>query len=105
MPELTPSQPTPPKARDTLTVNEDEAVIVGDGLWDVASVTYKDQEVRFSLENEGKTLWLTGLRTLGATSSAAKKTFIIKFKSPDAKPKEVEFEVFDKRQEISTPKS
>lgn len=105
MPELTPPQPTPPKARDTLTVNEDEAVIVGDGLRDVASITYKDQEVRFTLENEGKSLRMTGLRALGATSSAAKKTFVLKFKSPDAKPKEVEFEVFDKKQEIASPKS
>jgi hypothetical protein len=105
MPELAPAQPTPPKARDTLTVNEDEAVIVGDGLRDVASITYKDQEVKFALENEGKSLRMSGLRALGATSSAAKKTFVLKFKSPDAKPKEVEFEVFDKRQEITTPKS
>ena len=105
MPELTPAQPTPPKARDTLSVNEDEAVIVGDGLRDVASVTYKEQEVRVTLENEGKRLRMTGLRALGATSSAAKKTFVLKFKSPDAKPKEVEFEVFDKKQEITSPKS
>jgi hypothetical protein len=105
MPELTPPQPTPPKARDTLTVNEDEAVIVGDGLRDVASITYKDQEVRFAPENEGKSLRMTGLRALGATSSAAKKTFVLKFKSPDAKPKEVQFEVFDKKQEITGPKS
>ncbi|MET0623265.1 MAG: hypothetical protein ABW250_09820 [Pyrinomonadaceae bacterium] len=105
MPELTPPQPTPPKAKDTLTVNEDEAVIVGDGLRDVASITYKDQEVRFAPENEGKSLRMTGLRSLGATSSAAKKTFVLKFKSPDAKPKEVEFEVFDKKQEITNPKS
>lgn len=105
MPELAPAQPAPPKAKDTLTVNEDEAVIVGDGLKDVASVTYKDQDVRFTPENEGKSLRLTGLRALGATATASPKTFVLKFKSPDAKPKEVEFVVFDKRQEISTPKS
>jgi len=105
MPELAPAQPALPKAGDTLTVNEDEAVIVGDGLKDVASVTYKDQDIRFALENEGKSLQMTGLRALGATSSAAKKIFVLKFKSPDAKPKEVEFKVFDKRQEITTLKS
>jgi hypothetical protein len=104
MPELAPAQPAPPKAGDTLTVNEDEAVIVGDGLKDVASVAYKDQDVRFVLQNEGKSLRLIGLKALGATSSAAKKTFVLKFKSPDAKPKEVEFEVFDERQEITISK-
>ena len=30
IPELTPKQPAPPKAKESLTVNEDEAVIVGD---------------------------------------------------------------------------
>lgn len=104
MPELAPAQPAPPKAKDTLTVNADVAEIVGDGLKDVASIAYREQEVKFTVENEGKSLRLTGLKALGATLTAAKTTFVLKFKSPDAKPKEVEFEVFDEKQLIKIPK-
>jgi hypothetical protein len=74
---------------EDITVNADEAVIVGDGLNEVESVTYNEQEVEFKPASDGKRMRLTGLRAVHATDSAATSRFLVKFKS-EAKPKEVE---------------
>ena len=55
---------------------------LGDGIGDVAKRHIQDREVRFALENEGKSLRMTGLRVLGRQRVGGKKTSSSNSNSP-----------------------
>jgi hypothetical protein len=97
LPELAPPKPAPPTAKERVTVNADEAIIVGDGMNELEGVTFRGQAVTFKVI-DNRNLRLTGLRALGATSEAATQQFSLKFKG-EAKPKGVDVEVINTKVE------
>jgi hypothetical protein len=91
IPEVEVKKPDPPKARERVTVGSDEAIIDGVTAKELDSVTFRDQQVVFEPADD-KSIRLKGLRSLGATSEAATRTFSLQFKS-GAKPAKVDLEV------------
>jgi hypothetical protein len=83
IPELEPKKPDPPKARERVTVDSDEALIEGDGMKDLKSVTCitcKVKPVLFEVVDD-KTVRLTSLKTNVGASGAATHTLVLQFKS------------------------
>ena len=79
-----PKKPDPPKAAERITVDADEAVIVGEGLKDVAKVFFRRTQLdpsQIEPADDGKSLRLTGLARLGVTRTAATQPIILEFKS------------------------
>ncbi|MBV9923445.1 MAG: hypothetical protein JOZ96_00285 [Acidobacteria bacterium] len=95
-----PKKPDPPKAKERVTVDADEAVILGEGMKGVEGATFNGRDVGFEAVDD-KTLRLTGLRAAGLTSSAMTRTVALKFKGED-KPKQVEIEVVNTKVESVT---
>lgn len=77
-------KPDPPKARERITVNSDEAAIVGDGLNDVAKVFFRKVQISpadIDIADDGKSLRLSGLRGLRVTSWASSQPIVLELKS------------------------
>lgn len=81
IPESDVKKPDPPKASERVTVNEETTLIEGEGLKDLATVTFNKKPVPFEVNEDGKSVLLTGLRALGITSSAMTRTITLTFKS------------------------
>jgi hypothetical protein len=97
IPELDPPKPTAPKALESVTVGSDEAFVVGDGLGDIESVSFRDQAVDFELIDKG-TMRVKGLKAVGLTSAASTQTLVLKSKT-GAKTK-VTLKVVDSKVEV-----
>ena len=83
IPSLESKKPEP-KLSETLTVNEDEAVVEIDGFKDLEKVVWKDNLLRFEVFGGGKFVKLKGLREKGVTSSAAIQSLDFIFKDAKA---------------------
>jgi hypothetical protein len=82
IPEVEVKKPDPPKARERVTVDSDEAVIEGDGMKDLVKVTFRGVEITSKeVAGDGKSVRLSGLRRLGVTASAATQPLVLEFKS------------------------
>lgn len=82
IPELDPKKPDPPKARERVTVDADEAVIEGDGMRDLSKVFFRNAEITSrEIAADGKSVRLSGLRVLRVTSTAASQPLVLEFKS------------------------
>jgi hypothetical protein len=82
IPDLDPKKPDPPKARERITIDADEAVIDGDGMKDLVKVSFKKFEITSKeIAGDGKSVRLSGLRALGITSTAASQPLVLEFKS------------------------
>jgi hypothetical protein len=100
IPPVEVKKPDPPKAKERVTVDADEAVILGEGMKSVEAVTYNGKSITFEAVDD-KTLRLTGLRAAGLTSSAMTRTVGLKLKGEE-KPKQVEIEVVTTKVETVT---
>lgn len=82
IPDIELKKPDPPKAKERVTVDSDEAVIEGDGMKDLVKVTFKGTEItQRDVAGDGKSVRLSGLRRLGVTSAAATQALVLEFKS------------------------
>ncbi len=82
IPDLDAKKPDPPKARERVTVDADEAVIDGDGMKELVKATFKKLEITSKeIAGDGKSVRLSGLRALGITSTAASQPLVLEFKS------------------------
>jgi hypothetical protein len=82
IPDLDPKKPDPPKAKARVNVNEDEAVIEGDGMKDLVKVTFKKREITSKeIAGDGKSVRLAGLQALGVTAIAGAQPLVLEFKS------------------------
>lgn len=79
-----PKKPDPPKAMERITVGADEAVILGEGLKDVARVVFRSRPLdpsQVQPAEDGKSLRLIGLARLGLTSTAATQPIVLEFQA------------------------
>ncbi|HEU4768817.1 MAG TPA: hypothetical protein VFS77_15645, partial [Pyrinomonadaceae bacterium] len=93
-----PKKPDPPKALERITVDANEAVIIGEGLKDVARVFFRTTSLdpsQVQPADDGKSLRLIGLARLGVTATAATQAFVLEFKSGARVP--VNIEVVDSK--------
>lgn len=85
IPSLEPAKKAdPPKAMERVTVGSDEAVIVGEGLKDVAKVFFRKRPFDpndVESAEDGKSVRLLRLTRLGVTSTAATQPIVFEFKS------------------------
>ena len=84
LPTVETKKPDPPKAQERAIVDANEAVIVGEGMKDLEKVTFNKKSVPFEIAEDGKRVRLTGLRSLGVTSTAGTQTVELLFKSNKA---------------------
>lgn len=97
IPEINP-QVAPPKAKETISINADEATVEGDAMKQLEKITYRGKNVEFEVLDDNS-VRLKGLRALGASSSEMTQRFDFKFKN-DAKPKKVEIVVLRGKFEV-----
>lgn len=97
IPEVEVKKADPPKARDRVTMNADEAIIDNVGLKDVESANFRDVPIIVEAEDD-KSVRLRGLRAAGVTSEVAVRKINLKLKAAE-KPVKVDLEVISSRVE------
>jgi hypothetical protein len=97
IPEIDP-HPAPPKPKESVSLDADEATVEGDGMKQLEKVTFRGKKVDFEVIDDN-TVRLKGLKALGATSSEMTQRFDFKFKN-DAKPKKVEIVIVRAKLEV-----
>jgi len=82
IPALTPAQPpAPPAPKERVTVGADEATVTGDGLSHLLTVSWRGNAVQWTPLPDGKSVRLTGLRTVGVTAVAGTQALDFGMKS------------------------
>jgi hypothetical protein len=97
IPEIDP-QIAPPKAKESISVGANEAIIEGDAMKQLEKVTFRGKNVDFDVIDD-HSVRLKGLAALGATSAEMTQRFDFKFKN-DPKTKKVEIVVVRAKIEV-----
>ncbi|MBZ5725641.1 MAG: hypothetical protein LAP87_11665 [Acidobacteriia bacterium] len=82
IPSVTPgAPPAPPQAKERVIVGADEAVLAGDALAQLLTVSWRGTAIPFAALPDGKSVRLTGLKNAGVTAVAGTQALDILLKS------------------------